>query len=456
MIIVLTSFNRQFQCKEDDLTNVDSLMYKKDELTYCTMEIYQNIGKALLVSILDIFEKNPCTRLLNTQYTNLSALRKEIAGFLSRYTRFKRDANISKKYRKIEESVKEIFYDYFIRKNVFYDSKLFQMQPTQTTNQLVTQQGSNLHGNSQSQVVQSQLYNNGQSQIAQSYLYSNSQSQVIQPHPSSNGSSQFINSHLHPHSHPHSHLPPPSTLSSQTGMVAQFIKLLPTAYKKTNKHLPLEELKNIKMHNKIPAHRNLKVSPMIESFGPSDEDTDENYNLVNEDNIASVERNKPIETNTLIGGFNTSNANGNKNTNRIFMDKFEKSPTRIRKKGSGTERQKDLLLVGKAKGISNIIKDKFIKPMTNSLRIVPVPIESHSRGLSIIDSCHLEKLIFEKNGIERADRLMEKAIEKILDKEKMKIAVDEKFDLNLYTNALRTGVSTTKGSNRNLTNNKSK
>jgi len=70
----------------------------------------------MLVSILDTFEKNPCTRLLPGTLENL---RKEIAAKIFKIPRFWKEANVKRKCAKINEVVKEFFYDEFSRKNVF-------------------------------------------------------------------------------------------------------------------------------------------------------------------------------------------------------------------------------------------------------------------------------------------------------------------------------------------------
>lgn len=45
---------------------------------FYTPEIYENIGKNLVISILDIFEKNPYNRIENSPYKSLDGIRKDI------------------------------------------------------------------------------------------------------------------------------------------------------------------------------------------------------------------------------------------------------------------------------------------------------------------------------------------------------------------------------------------
>jgi hypothetical protein len=62
--------------------------------------------------------------MATTPYVNISGVRKEIAGLLAKYNRFKKDVGVRKKMKKIDEHIKEIFYDDFIRKNAWLDQKV--------------------------------------------------------------------------------------------------------------------------------------------------------------------------------------------------------------------------------------------------------------------------------------------------------------------------------------------
>ena len=93
-------------------------MYKESP-TYYTIKIYENLGKSMLVSILDIFEKNPCTRVGMIAGETLENFRKEIASKVIKIRRFWKEAHVKRKCRTINETVKEIFYDEFFKKNVF-------------------------------------------------------------------------------------------------------------------------------------------------------------------------------------------------------------------------------------------------------------------------------------------------------------------------------------------------
>lgn len=113
---------RGFACKENDFTNIESDIYKETP-TYYTIEMFEDIGKAMMVSILDIFEKNPCSRIVNTQYGNMETLRRELAKDTSKITRFKRDLAVTRKCKRINELAKEVFYDDFAKKNCFQREK---------------------------------------------------------------------------------------------------------------------------------------------------------------------------------------------------------------------------------------------------------------------------------------------------------------------------------------------
>jgi len=56
--------------------------------TYFTIDMYEEVGKAILISILDIFEKNPNARVKETKFTDVQAIRTEIATNLSKLKDF--------------------------------------------------------------------------------------------------------------------------------------------------------------------------------------------------------------------------------------------------------------------------------------------------------------------------------------------------------------------------------
>ena len=49
---------------------------KNDENALFTPEMYENLGKNLMVSILDVFDKNPYNRVYNSKYKSMDMLRR--------------------------------------------------------------------------------------------------------------------------------------------------------------------------------------------------------------------------------------------------------------------------------------------------------------------------------------------------------------------------------------------
>jgi cytosolic carboxypeptidase protein 5 len=50
--------------------------YKGDDGPLFTEDMYRNLGKNLLVSVLDVFDKNPFNRVYNSQYKSMDMLRR--------------------------------------------------------------------------------------------------------------------------------------------------------------------------------------------------------------------------------------------------------------------------------------------------------------------------------------------------------------------------------------------
>ncbi|EAR85016.2 zinc carboxypeptidase family protein (macronuclear) [Tetrahymena thermophila SB210] len=88
--------------------------------------LYQDVGKAILVTILDIFEKNPYSRIPNSSYKTIDNIRRSIGWDCARIERFRKDPLAYKKARKFNEFIQEAFFSEFERKKVFnFDSTLF-------------------------------------------------------------------------------------------------------------------------------------------------------------------------------------------------------------------------------------------------------------------------------------------------------------------------------------------
>lgn len=94
---------------------------------YYSVESYENLGKAILVSILDIFEKNPLTLTKKVAQGGIPEIRKQIAGSLYKMMRFRKEGKLAVKYKQINEFVHKKFYEDFHKK------KVFEKQPNSTT-----------------------------------------------------------------------------------------------------------------------------------------------------------------------------------------------------------------------------------------------------------------------------------------------------------------------------------
>lgn len=75
--------NTQFQINDkrfvpDPLENNKDPIYntKTEEGPLFTEDMYRNLGKNLLVSILDVFDKNPYNRVYNSHYKSMDMLRR--------------------------------------------------------------------------------------------------------------------------------------------------------------------------------------------------------------------------------------------------------------------------------------------------------------------------------------------------------------------------------------------
>jgi hypothetical protein len=58
------------------MDNIKGLYYNNKKALNFTIKSYENLGKSILVSILDLFQINPASRLPNTEQKNLEGVRK--------------------------------------------------------------------------------------------------------------------------------------------------------------------------------------------------------------------------------------------------------------------------------------------------------------------------------------------------------------------------------------------
>lgn len=71
----------------DEYDNIKSQVYAEGP-PFFTVESYENVGKSLLITILEVFGKNPYSRIANSQFKNLEALRKDVMAQVGKVERF--------------------------------------------------------------------------------------------------------------------------------------------------------------------------------------------------------------------------------------------------------------------------------------------------------------------------------------------------------------------------------
>jgi hypothetical protein len=54
-------------------------VFENEKDQFYTPQSYMNLGKAVLVSLLDVFDKDPYTRVYNSEFKNLDNLRKALS-----------------------------------------------------------------------------------------------------------------------------------------------------------------------------------------------------------------------------------------------------------------------------------------------------------------------------------------------------------------------------------------
>lgn len=66
---------RKYPIIYDELENLKSSYYSNKKTIYFTIKSYENLGKNILVSILDLFELNPASRIPHTSLKNLAGVK---------------------------------------------------------------------------------------------------------------------------------------------------------------------------------------------------------------------------------------------------------------------------------------------------------------------------------------------------------------------------------------------
>ena len=59
----------------DDIDNIKSGYYCSGKQVYLTIRAYENLGRCILISILDLFNKNPYSRIPNSSLKSLDGIR---------------------------------------------------------------------------------------------------------------------------------------------------------------------------------------------------------------------------------------------------------------------------------------------------------------------------------------------------------------------------------------------
>lgn len=112
-----------FEHSQDQLDDNQDDYYRR-ELPLFNQETFYNLGRNILISILDIWNKNPSPRA-----NDLNSDRREIAERQAKLDRFRKEqAGIKAKQKKIVELIEDQFYAEWHRRNVF-TSVLLNPQP---------------------------------------------------------------------------------------------------------------------------------------------------------------------------------------------------------------------------------------------------------------------------------------------------------------------------------------
>lgn len=91
-----------FECTTHPLDNIEDQYYKR-QLALYTPETFYNLGRNILISILDVWGRNPYSRI-----SDLNAHRRDIAEKQSKLDRFRKEqAGIKAKQKRIVQLIQE-------------------------------------------------------------------------------------------------------------------------------------------------------------------------------------------------------------------------------------------------------------------------------------------------------------------------------------------------------------
>ena len=68
---------------ENDITNIKSELYEENEPPEFTIEIFEDVGKAVWWGLLDLIDKNPISRLTKSEFKNIEGVRKHIEKYVT-------------------------------------------------------------------------------------------------------------------------------------------------------------------------------------------------------------------------------------------------------------------------------------------------------------------------------------------------------------------------------------
>lgn len=76
---------------------------------------------------MDIFDKNPYSRIQSSSWKSIENIRREIALKITHLDRFRREPNTFKKFKNIQNLLQEEFFLYFVKNKVFHlDSSIYE------------------------------------------------------------------------------------------------------------------------------------------------------------------------------------------------------------------------------------------------------------------------------------------------------------------------------------------
>ncbi|EGR33126.1 zinc carboxypeptidase family protein, putative [Ichthyophthirius multifiliis] len=102
--LILNINQKQFCLdKQSEIQDCNPVIVNNGKILF-TENTYQNTGRAILISILDIFDKNPHSRIPNTTFQNTDNLRKQLAYEIARTERFRIENAYSYNNRNIKEN----------------------------------------------------------------------------------------------------------------------------------------------------------------------------------------------------------------------------------------------------------------------------------------------------------------------------------------------------------------